>query len=73
MLLLVGEKCFYSALKRPLLQEYSTVASPALDPDVSTQSHNLPLVAAARVLLSQTHYIPKLQLHEVTAPPLAAD
>jgi hypothetical protein len=54
------------ALELMPFQQYPALAAAAFDPDVSAQSHDLPLVAAAGVLLLEAHHIPKAHLHLLT-------
>ena len=54
------------ALEVAPFQQYPAVASATFDPYVSAQSHDLPLVAAARVLLSQVNNIPNAYVHWLT-------
>ncbi len=66
-LLALGDNGFHPSLKDSPFQENTPVASLTLDPDIGPQSHHLPVVAAAGVLLPQAYYISELWLHGFTA------
>lgn len=65
-LLALGDNGFHPALENSPLQEHTPVASLTFDPNISTQSNYLPIVAATRVLFSEAHYVPQPCLHRVT-------
>lgn len=67
VLLALGNNGFHLSLEDSPFQENTPVTSLTLDPDIGPQSHHLPVVAAAGVLLPQAYYISELWLHWFTA------
>ena len=54
----------HSALKDAALEENTVSTFKALNPNISTESDYLPLIAAAGVLLLEANYIAQLYLHD---------
>ena len=54
---------FNPALKDASFQKNSALAFEALDTDISSQPHHLPLIAAAGMLLLEMDYIAQFYLH----------
>ncbi len=51
---------FYPAFEHSALQEHTPATSLTFDPNISTQSNHLPIVAAAGVLFSQAYSVSNL-------------